>query len=236
MTTKSVEPNVSALRAIHTHLVSRIPEQYATARQVAGEVGRLADLAGALAQLHSTADPQITAAAHFARVSRAADRFNKETTAAINRILKIQGDGLADIERRRNQKIHLVPDREYAAELRAAFRALGESEKTAMLNDFVERGDGPALAAIIKVPTYLTGLVEQQRQLYEAAYVGKHAPELVDEEKALNEAAEAAFTTTRTAGTIAKTFSDPVRLAEITKAEEAAAKAAAAFDRTAASA
>ena len=42
MTTKSVEPSVSALRAVATHLASKIPlGEHTAARAIAGEVARI---------------------------------------------------------------------------------------------------------------------------------------------------------------------------------------------------
>src|SRR5258706_8895074 len=230
----TTESNVNALRALHAHLTSKIPEQHAAARQVAGEVGRLADLAGRLAELHSTPDPQLTPAAHFRRVANAADRLNKETTVTVNRILKIQGDGIDAIQARIRAKTKLQPDA-YASEVRDMWRRAEPKERVALLTELIEQGRGSELAALISpvVPRSATGMTEEYRAKWEAAFIAKHAPDEMNEQLVLTATCEGAFVATKTAGQVAAAYTDPVKLAEITKAEAAAAKAAAAFDRTA---
>jgi hypothetical protein len=201
---------------------------------VYGQIVILSEAAAALHNLHVTRDPTITDGAHVKKITAAAQRFDREITEAINRILKIQGDGLADIERRRAAKTNFKPD-VYASEVRDMYRRMTPTERTALLDELVkDPARGSELAALISrvVPRSATGMTEEYRAKWEAAYLAKHAPELVAEEAALNEAAEAAFTTTKVAGEVAKAMTDPIQLAAVTAAEEAARSAEAAFNRT----
>jgi len=239
MTTRSpVAPKLHALAAIVDHLGKRAPSGngHDAWRQVFGQVAILTEAAWALHKMHLARNPVETEAAHVKKITLAAERFDREITVAINRIAKITGDGLASIERRRNAKIHLVADRAYEAEIRAVFRSLSPTKQTEMLNHLTEQGDGPSLAAIIKAPGTLTGMADDHRKKYELAYIARHAPEELAEEKTLLEAQETAFVTTRTAGEVAKAYTDAATLQQITASEKASEETAAAFNRTVGSA
>ncbi len=230
--THLVEPKMRALVALAQRFASKLPEGegHTARRQILGQVSNLTEAAQALHNLRVTKDPTVTDGAHQKRVILAADRLGKETTAALNRILKIAGDGHADITARIQAKTKLAPD-SYASEVRAVYRGLAsQTEKTKLLGELVEQGRGPELAALVKAPISLTGMQEEFRQRWETAFVAKHAPEEVSEAAALEEAFSDALVTTRTTGEIANILADPVKLAEITRAEAAAAAAAQAFN------
>ena len=78
----------------------------------------------------------------------------------------------------------LVTD-DYAAEHRAAFRALPEAERVAAITEAQKRReDGPFLAAILRAPRQLAGLPASVPELAErtrAHFHGLHAPEAAAE-------------------------------------------------------
>jgi hypothetical protein len=226
-------PKVRALQALAQHLTERLPsgDGHDAWRALHGEVTRLASTAEALRNLHATRNPTETDAAHVKRVATAAAKFAKESEAALARANAHLQTGLATIAQRVKAKVRLVPDA-YASEIRAAYRAMPEQEKLATLKELVDGNRGPEFAAIIKAPRTLTGLPEAQRKQYEDSFISTHAPEEMRAEEALMDAFEHALTSTRTAGEVARTYSNPAALAEITRAETAAAAAAKAFDIT----
>lgn len=236
MSTKSTEPNVRALRAIHDHLLSRIPAEHSAARQIAAEVRRLAELGETLAHLHATVDPTLTPAAQFKRVAEHAAKLGKETTATINRISEIARRGLADIEARIGAKTNLKID-VFGVEVRDMYRRMTPTERTALLNELVEDPSrGAELAALISpaVPRSATGMTEEYRSKWEQAHRARHAAAELLENQTLNETLEGGLTACSTCGKIVDAYSNPVRLAEIAKAESAAAAVAEAFNRAAA--
>lgn len=226
-----VDPKVRALRAIAERSASKLPsgEGHAAQRQVHHHVVRLADAAEALHTLRLTRDPTQPEIAHVKRVCLAAERLGKDITATLNGIIKITGDGHASIDGRIAAKTKLQPD-SYASEVRAVYRGMTPTEQMQLLKELVDQNRAAELAAIIKAPTSLTGMSDEHRQRWEATFTAKHAPDEVAEKAALEEAFGDAMVSTKTAGELADAYADPVKLAEITKAEEVAAAAAQAFN------
>ncbi len=234
MTTKSVEPSVSALRAVATYLASKIPlGEHTEARAIAGEVARLADGAEALARLNSNRDPTITDAAHVKRVADAAAKLGKATTTAMNRIGELSRRGHDDIAARIKAKTRLVPD-VFGNEIRDQFRRMGQEEKTKLLAELVEDPNrGSELAAILVAPLSATGLSAEARSKWEQVYVARHAPDELNEQLVLTATCEGALSVgTPTAGKVEAAYSSPTRIAEIARAEAAANAVAATFDRS----
>lgn len=228
----ATEPKIRALAAIAARMLERVPSDEghpAPRRQIYGQVSALTEAAQALHNLHVNRDPTVTDGAHLKRVSLAASRLGRETTATINRIARITAEGRSDIAARVRVKARLAPDA-YASEIRAAYRAMTPTEKTTTLRELIEQNRGPEVAAIIKAPILLTGMSEHHRQQYEAAFISKNAPDEMQEEAALQRAFDDALVSTRVAGEIAEAYSDPGKLAEITRGEAAAAAAAQAFN------
>ncbi len=111
MTTKSVEPSVSALRAVATYLASKIPlGEHTEARAIAGEVARLADGAEALARLNSNRDPTITDAAHVKRVADAAAKLGKARGSELAAILvaPLSATGLSAEARSKWEQVYVA--------------------------------------------------------------------------------------------------------------------------------
>src|SRR5258708_5109779 len=113
-----VATKISALRAIADHLAKRAPagDGHDAWRRVFGEVSSLAQAAEALHNLHVTRDPTITDGAHVKRVAAAAQKFDRSVTDGLNRILRIQGEGIDAIQARIRAKTKLQPDA-YASEV-----------------------------------------------------------------------------------------------------------------------
>src|SRR5258706_938414 len=140
MTTRPpVATKITALRAIADHLAKRAPagDGHDAWKRVFGEVSSLASAAEALHNLHVTRDLTITDGAHVKRVAAAAQKFDRSVTDGLNRIFRIQGDGVADIERRRAAKTNLKLD-VYASEIRDQWRRMNQTERTALLTELLE--------------------------------------------------------------------------------------------------
>jgi hypothetical protein len=223
------EPKVRAQRALLDRFTSKHAAVAGPRLFMQGQLTRLTEGAEALHTLFVTRDPTITDGAHIKRTTLAAERLGKETTATINRLSSAFQDGLADLTRRIAAKVHLVPHPD-AAEIRAVFRGMNTTERTALLGKLVAEGRGPELAALVKTSGLLTGLSPEHQQRYEAAFISQHAPDEAAEEAALKAAFDDALVSTRVAGEIAAAYANPAKLAEIAAAEKAAAAAASAFN------
>jgi hypothetical protein len=213
------------------HLIAKAPtgDGHREHHEVVGEVRRLVDFAEALHTLRTTRDPTQTDAAHQKRVLTAAVKFAKEAETALARMNKSWATGHLNIDARIAAKVNLKPDA-YAAEVRDLYRRMSSAEKAKFFTELVDEGRGAELAAIVKAPKAVTGMPDDQRQKYEAAFVARHAPEEVREQEALKDAFDTALVVHREARGLATAYSDSAKLAEIERAENAATAAQARID------
>lgn len=226
MSSPVLEPRVRALIHMRDQLIAKAPsgDGHREHHEVVGEVRRLVDFAEALHTLRTTRDPTQTDVAHQKRVLTAAVKFAKETDAALARLNKSWATGYLNIDARIAAKVNLKPDA-YAAEVRDLYRQMSSAEKAKFFTELVDEGRGSELAAIVKAPRAVTGMPEDQRQKYEAAFVARHAPDEVREQEALKETFDTALVVHREARGLAAAYSDSAKLAEIERAENAATAA-----------
>lgn len=221
---------ILALGAIADRIIHKLPETggHTHQRALYSTIARLATGLDALQTLHATRSPTETEGSHVKRVMTAAQKLDKNITETYNRLSEISREGHAEINSRIGQKVKLIPD-QYAAEIRAQYRAMSSTEQVKLLGELVENNRGAEFAAIVKAPGILTGLSEDMGARFEAALLVKHARAEVEEREMLNEALDAAMLAAKTAGEAANLFTDPVALAKITADEAKAASAAAKF-------
>jgi hypothetical protein len=225
----------TTLHALWKRGVDRFPQGGAGGAQaysaVLQELNQLVEGATALENLRAARNPTETDAAHIKRVASAAQKYAKEVEAVFERANKAVSAGLGAIEARIRAKTQLVPDA-YAAEVRALYRGMSNAEKVKLLGELLDEKRGPEFAAIIKAPRSLTGMPEAQRQQFEAAFIAKHAAEELIDQQGLREALDTANIAVETARQIATAYDNPSTLAEIARAEAAAAAASKTFDAT----
>ena len=226
---KTPHPKTQALRALVARIPTNHPEAFKPPHvQLQGNVERLAAAAEALSNLHSIRNPTETDGAHTKKVSTAAARLKAEAEAMLSRMNTTVHTGMDAIQKSINAKVKLNPDA-YAPEIRAAFRGKSQVEKFKLLGELVESNRGPELAAIVRAPDTLTGLTKEHKDRFAAAIVARHAPDEAEAEKALMASFDAALVAVGVAKDVSAVYSDPVALAEITAAENAAAAAAKSF-------
>ena len=227
----AIDPKVLALVELAKRLSAKLPpgDGHAATRQVIGATLHLTDAARSLHNLRTTRNPTETEGSHQKRISLAAERLGRETTATTNRLSEFLRSGRSDLAVRIAEKTKLTPDA-YAAEIRAVYRGMTQTERTKLLADLVDGGRGPELAALVNAPTTLTGMSDEFRQQYVAAFIAKNAPAESEEQALLDEVYSDALVSTQTVGALADAYADPAKLAEITRAEAAADAAARAFD------
>lgn len=203
-------------------------DEHPFAHRLHSHVLRLRAACAALIDLHDTPDPTATEAAHFKRVSQAAQKLAGEIEALRERTANTVREGLLDIDRRIAQKVKLIPDA-HAAEIRQVFRGMNSTERIKLLSELAENNRGPELAAIVKSPTILTGVSVELRDRFEEQIIFRHAPAEHAEQQALMAAHGTAISVPSVATAIAQKYSDPGKLASIERGERMAALAEAAF-------
>ena len=219
---------VKALEAIAGRMLSGIGENNAVALQLQSEVTRLRSRAEALDNVRARRSPLDTPAAHALKVAKMARTFNSEITATLNRAGQIWSEGAKDVHRRIDEKVNLKAD-EFASEIRTAYRALGGKAQAELIGRLARENRGPEMAAIVRAPSVLTGISDEQKAIYEKMIVETHAPNEVEEAQALEEAFSAVQSATSAAGRLVKDMTDPARLAAIESEAAAADEAGAAF-------
>lgn len=220
---------VAALR----HLSDRVLgdwEGNAAAKQMRAEVKRLQAGAEALLKVQVNRSPLDTPAAHTKKVADMARKFDREVTAAIQRSADAYRNGWNDAQRRIDEKINLKPDA-FAQEIRATFRTMSRTNQLQLLGKLVEENRGPELAAIVKAPSILSGISDDERARYEKAIIGRHAPAELDEMARMEKAFEGVGTAVAAAGDFVKAMTDPAELARIENGEAAANEAGASFEQ-----
>ena len=188
------------------------------------EVARLAAGAKALVQLHASRDPTLPEAAHVKKIATAAKHLTGGINPALGRMSKAQTAHLTEIEKRKNQKVPLVPD-EHDAEIRHVYRKMALKDQLKLLHQLAEEGRSAELAAIVKAPRVLTGLSDEHAKRFTDLIYERHAPDELAEEKQLMEAFDAALMSVDPVKELVTAYSNPAGLAEITRAEQAAAAA-----------
>ena len=220
------------VRAI-AHLAEKIGKMGdgATARQLQAEVNRLSRGAAALDSVNANRSPLDTEAAHAVKVAKMARKFDSEVTAVINRAGQVMRDGHQEVQRRIDEKVDLKPDN-FAMEIRTRFFGLDASAKSELVNRLVKENRGPELAAIVKAPSVLTGISDEQRGLYEQAIISTHAAAELDDKTRIDDALKAVLAATGTAANFVKDLTDPNKLAKIEQGEAAAIAAGEAFNQS----
>src|SRR3954466_7654341 len=126
-----IRPRMHALKHL-AERASKFVDRGAAYQTFYAEQVRFAAAVEALARLQESRDPTITEAAHLRQVATSAKQLEKMINPSLERMSKAVYAHLKDIERRVNQKVHLIPD-QYAPEVRAVFRSLGKTDQLKML-------------------------------------------------------------------------------------------------------
>lgn len=227
---KAPHHTVRALAAVAERLIGDMGD-HVVARQMQNEITRLSKGAAALDSVFANRSPLETEGAHMVKVAGMARKFDREITAAMNRISEVYREGERDLQRRIDEKVNLKPDA-FAEEIRAAFRSLDSRAKLKLLHELADANRGPELAAIVRAPVILTGIAEEHRARFEEAILAKHAPAELAERAGLASVFEEGFAATSIAAGAAKAFTDPGKLAQIEREAESASVASEAFNQS----
>jgi hypothetical protein len=226
----------SALVSAITLLSQRIPgdrPEHQVSRSMQGEINRLRMSAEALEKVSRSRSPLDTPAAHAIKVAKLARKLDAERVAAFQRLVKTWGEGREKLQHQIENKLNLKPDPEFANEIRTAFRALSNDEKAKFIEELVtDSKRGPEMAAILRAPSILTGISDEQKAAYELSFTTKHAGDLFDEQKYLDGAYENAIAAERATFDLVKAFTDPQQLAQIEREAAVSREAGEAFDRS----
>lgn len=196
-----------------------------------GEMVRLRNAAEALDSVRLNRSPLVTTAAHELNVAKKAKQFRQEAAASFNRAAETYAQELHNIDRRIAEKVNLKAD-EFAPEIRARFREMSGKQRKELIDALVDGKRGPELAAIVEAPSILTGINDQQRDAYRQRMVEKHAADELRAKEVMGDAFESVNASVSAADKFFKELTDPGRMSEIERADEAASTANDAFKQS----
>lgn len=199
--------------------------------QFHAEAARLRSAAEVLDNARQRRSPLETPAAHAVKVAKAARKFGTEATAGLNRVIALSGRAQAELQKRIDEKANLIPN-EFAKEIRERFHGMKKGDQGKQIEQWLDQGKGPEMAAILRAPSMLTGLNDDQKARYEQAFVAKHASDLLAEQASVSEVFDSYLAADRAATDLVRSLTDPRQLAEIERGAEEADAAWAACDQT----
>lgn len=231
MTTSPLSHRSAAFHSVMEHIVKDVPHSNAHIHNLKSRLEPLGSTVSALVAMHGNPDPTRTKAYNDKKLIETAGKLDDRRKQVFREINGAFMEGLADIKKRIDQKVRLVPD-EFAAEIRAAVRTMTPAEKVRTLAELAANNNGPALAAITESPSILTGVTKDIQDRYRDNIYDIHAREERLEQAALTDALKGAVSATNVAASLASDLANPGRLAEIERGVAAAAEAETAFNNT----
>lgn len=136
-----------------------------------------------------TKDPSLTPEAHYIEVER---RFHKWMNGAVERsdtARQSASRALEAIDADTVRRLDIGEGGRNTNEIRAHFKSLKKNERTTALHAAIARFDKETLAAVLTGPIYLSGFAtEAEREGIRAAYVSKHAADLVERKRIIKKA------------------------------------------------
>jgi hypothetical protein len=155
---------------------------------VKNTISGLGNLVESLAAVRETPDPTKPRAAVALEYVKTLEKVKKTAETNLkNAAYKLQAaQDKATCEMFSKTKLNFVTSR--AAEIRATFRQLDETQRQDFLNRSVESGNGEILAAVLDAPAELSMLPESVISRARDTFIASHAPEYLQTVEALDTA------------------------------------------------
>jgi hypothetical protein len=179
----------------------------------------IAKKTAAIEKLALSRSPMETKEKHMVRLAEESQNLKKASTKLVNQCGDSYNSGKATITMLMNERCKLSQPLS-AQEIRSTFRNLSMEEKTKLLSSAIERGDSELISSVCLSNPFLSGLTEDMQQKYLMSYKAKVAPELVYQDKLLDEMMESVLAAADTASRAGDTGFDPDELQKIMEAEK----------------
>jgi hypothetical protein len=219
-------PSPEAFRNLTSRLAERLEKKdpQSAAVKVLAHLERLEKSAQALDTLRQSRNPLNTVEHHARIVGRGARRLQAENQRISRTINDLVGEGYKSLAAQIDQRCNLTHS-DYAAEVRAAFRSMSDTERSAALTEALKAGDGPLIAAVCRCPAILSGLSSDRQQHYIQTLQKMKAPDLLEEMDDLGEALSVAEACSQCANVMFNKNYDSEQQSRIDDAERKAAEA-----------
>lgn len=167
--------------------------------------------------VHIRAKPNLaeTPAAHTLRLAKAANKLKEEALKAKERALNNYQEYSMMINNNLMVVSGMSNPSPYAAEIRAALKAMSMSERLEYMKQVSEKGDGSTFAAIFDAPEILTGIPKDIAIDYSKVLYEKAAPGIVQQGAELQEAMNIIDRTLEEVNGLTGDYSNPETVREI---------------------
>jgi len=181
---QSIESMVSGLAAMRDRL-----SQQSFARE---QVGRLHTAGEALARIAQSRSTD-TAEQRAKRISDGAERYLESIARTKSDIAERELAGLASLHNQFAERVGLSTDGfRYGASVLEAFRNANQTERTAMLAQIVESGDGRSLATLLEAPAFTHGVPQAMLDQFTSTMEQKFCPDVAEKREIFQADVEAA--------------------------------------------
>jgi len=184
MSRQSIESMVSGLAAMRDRL-----SQQSFARE---QVGRLHTAGEALARIAQSRSTD-TAEQRAKRISDGAERYLQSISKTKADIQTRELAGLQSLHNQFAERVGLSTDGyRWANNVLDTFRNASQSDRTAMLAQIVESGDGRSLATLLEAPAFTHGVPRDMLDQYRDTMEQKFCPDVAEKRELFKEDVSAA--------------------------------------------
>ena len=173
-----------------------------------------------LANSASLRSPLETPETHFIRVSNQANTLLTKWQKESDQLFEYYRHYWLQIENDILSTTGLNQKSKFADEIRASIKAMTSEQRTNKMIELVKTNDSNTLSAIYEAPSFLSGLVDSEKNSHFNIYFGQHATELLKERKNLDDAYVSVIAFMRSYQNGLKAFIDGKKMREIEKQKE----------------
>lgn len=199
------------------------------ARRQLAQIQKMHAMVESLEKLAASRRPSETPEGHLLRIAEATRKIKAQRDAISETAHGILRDGVTDLDNAIASRVGLVEGK-YAAEIRAAFRAMTPEQRSEALYQAAKSGDAETVAAITEAPSILSGVHDEVRTRTRELLENSKAPELVAQRADLFDSFDSVLASMSAVSKAAAEGFDPAKLAEIEKAEADHTERAQAFE------
>lgn len=198
-------------------------------RRLHGHVVSISSQVAALEKLAVSKSPMETEERHAVRLAEASKKLAASRQNAEKSVYRVVAEAYDDLNAQIAKKANIIPD-QHASEVRAALRSMKEKDRQAALQQALEEGNGPIIAAITDAPQILTGINPEMAGRFREIVEERKAPELVAERSQILDHFDSTLAVLRTVDRSVSEGFDPEKLRKIEEAERNFQNASGSFE------
>lgn len=184
-----VNHKASALKFIANRINGNL-EKYSNrtgANGILSTCNRHAIVFNSLATMAETKSPLETAESHFMRVSNQANLLLSKWQKENDQLFEYYRNYWLLIQNEILSTTGLNKPSPFGDEIRASLKSMSAEQRTNKMLELVKANESAILGAIWEAPSFLSGLVDSEKEAHFNIYFGQHAIDLLNERKNLDD-------------------------------------------------